>query len=261
MKSRFYRPAQAALFGACFDSGLQAAEQAFKQAGLSLRQAMQGPCAPALAGFLLKRMEQRMRLRAGFPYAIAADPARMLGHALQGRKRLRAFLASGALAAAIDEAVDGFAKENDLSVLAGSKKPGPAKTTSPPLPAPPPAPPPEVKIDFALLPKIRAQADEMTEMLIVEEEPVGMADKPPAQKGHSGGKNAAPTGLYGALSPAQSAIVEYLCTGKGVPPAMDEIAIEAINEVALEVFGDTLIEADEEGFMVIEEYRESWRSL
>jgi len=194
-RSRFYQPGREGLFSACFDLVLQAAEQAFKRAGLSLRQSMQGTGAPALAGFLLKRMEQRLRERAHYPYAVKADPAQMLSHALRGRGKLRAFLASGALTAAIDAAVEAFAQENDLSVLAGSRKPHAVQKPAP-LPPAPPGPPPEVKIDFALLPKIRAQADEMTEMLIVEEEEViGVAFLPPADNTpqSAGGKNAAPT--------------------------------------------------------------------
>ena len=256
--SRFYRPERAALFGACFDEVLRRAESAFQQAGLSLRQAMQGPCAPALAGFLLKRMEQRMRVRAHYPYAIAADPARMLAHAPQGRKKLRAFLASGALEKAIDAAVDGFAKENDLSVLGGSKRQEARGKTKAPLPQEPPGPPPEVRIDFALLPKIRAQADEMTEMLLVEEEEIRNEN---AECRNIEAEQVMYSSLREALSLEQIAILEYLCTGEGMPPPMDEIAIEAINEAALEVFGDTLIEAGEDGFQIIEEYRESWKEL
>jgi len=104
------------------------------------------------------------------------------------------------------------------------------------------------------------------------DEPVGAAFLPPAtQTAHStggllansaGGKNAAPTGLYDALSPAQIAIIEYLSTGEGPPPAMDEIAIESINEVALERFGDTLIEMDRDGRpRVIDEYAANWKEL
>ena len=256
-RSRFYQPGRAALFSACFDGVLQAAEQAFKRAGLSLRQAMQGPGAPALAGFLLKRMEQRLRERVNYPYAVAADPVRMVHPAIKGRGRLRAFLASGSLTAAIDAAVDAFAKENDLSVLAGSKKPH-AMQKPAPLPPELPDPPPEVKIDFALLRKIRAQADEMTEMLIVEE-PLGEITLAPLAEG--GCRAAAGGSLIEALTSAQIAIVEYLCAGEGIPPVFDEIAIEEINEVALEVFGDTLIESGEEGFKLIDEYRDSWKEL
>ena len=259
-RSRFYRPERAALFGACFDRVLHAAEQAFKQAGFSLRQAMQGPCAPALAGFLLKRMEQRMRERVNYPYAVKADAARMLGPALQGRKKLRAFLASGALSTAIDAAVDAFAQETDLSVLAGSRRKIAAKKPvfMPPEPSSPsPEPPPEVKIDFALLPKIREEARALTEQLIVEDEPAyvipnaKLRETPPAVY----------ASLHEALSPEQIAIVAFLGEGKGPPPPFDEIAIEAINEVALEVFGDTLIEGHEDGFMIIDEYRDSWRDM
>ena len=261
-KSKFYQSGRAALFEACFDGVLGAAGRAFQEAGLSLRQAMQGPCAPALAGFLLKRMEQRMRERAGFPYALRADAARMV---TQGRGRLRAFLATGALAGAVDAAVDAFAQENDLSCLAGSKRQAAVKTSAPP---PEPEPPPEVEIDFSLLPKIRAEARAVTERLTVEEEDNAACfmqrschdrREPHAALGET--QPAAHSSLYDALPPEQRAIVEYLCVGEGIPPAMDEMTIESINEAALEVFGDTLIEAGEDGFQVIEEYRENWRSL
>jgi len=271
-KSKFYRPGLSSLFGACFDCVLRAAEDAFRQAGLNLRHIMlTSPHAPALAGFFLKRMEQRLRERAHYPYAVKADPAQMLAHALKGHPaqrvsgKLRAFLASGALTSAIDAAVEEFAQANDLSVLASKRQEARGKKQETLPPAPPP-PPPEVKIDFALLPKIRAQADKMTEMLIVEEEneAVGAARTPPtlSPATHSGGKNATPTSLYEALTPAQIAIIEYLCTGEGIPPAFDEIAVEGINEIALEVFGDTLIETDRDGRpRVIEEYVESWKEM
>ncbi|MCL2301265.1 MAG: hypothetical protein FWC27_14075, partial [Firmicutes bacterium] len=94
-------------------------------------------------------------------------------------------------------------------------------------------------------------------------EPVGAAFLPPdvqknADVPAAGGKNAAPTGLLASLSPAQIALVERLCEGQRV---FDEIAVEEINEAALEAFGDTLIEAGEDGFQIIEEYRECWKDL
>ena len=244
LRSRFYRPERAALFGACFDAVLRAAEEAFKAAGLGLRQAMRGPNAPALAGFLLKRMEQGLRERARYPYAISADPLRMVSPAPH---RLRAFLASGALTGAIDGAVDQFARENDLSVLAGGKRYAPGRKAPPPPPAPP-EPPPEVRIDFALLPKIREEARELTEQLIVEEEePVEAVFSLSEDKKQA------------KFTPEQIAIIESLCGGRKT--GADEIAVEGINEVALEIFGDTLIESDGDGFRVIEEYRESWREM
>jgi len=258
-KSKFYQPGRASLFGACFDCVLRAAQEAFGQAGLSLRQAMLArPHAPALAGFLLKRMEQRLRERAGYPYAVKADPAQMLGQALKGRGKFRAFLASGALEKAIDAAVDAFSKENDLSGLAGSKRYSPQKK-SPPLPQEPEPLPPPVTINFDLLPKIRAEARELTERLVVEEE-VEMR-KQNAECRNEEVEPIVHSSLHAALSPAQIAIIEYLCVGDGPPPAMDEIAAEAINEIALEIMGDTLIEAGENGFQVIEEYAENWKEL
>jgi len=261
-RSRFYRPGQAALFGVCFDRVLEAAEGAFKQAGLSLRQAMQGPCAPALAGFLLKRMEQRLRERVSYPYAVQADAVRMVGPALKGRSRLRAFLAGGALAGAIDGAVDGFAQENDLRPLAGARKQGSGKRGAAPPPPAPPEPPPEVKVDFALLPQIRREADEVAERLTVEDDEMrNERCRTHLQCVCGNEEPIAHSSLLEALTPEQIAIVEFLCGGGGDSPYMDGIAVEGINEVALEVFGDTLIEAHEDGFRVIEEYRENWKEL
>ena len=254
--SRFYKPAQAELFNACFDQVLRACEQAFRQANLSLHTACQGPPAPALAGFLLKRMEQRLRERVRYPYSLRANPVQMVCPALKGRNRLRAFLATGALTAAIDAAVDEFAQINDLSPLAGVRRQGGGvRPPAPSLPAEPPPPPPEVKIDFALLPEIRAQANALTELLIVEDdgEPVGAAILPPGSS-QAGGMHAAPT----AFTPEQIAILAYLSAGEG-NPNIDDIAVEAINEIALETIGDTLIEAHENGYKIIEEYRESWK--
>jgi len=149
-----------------------------------------------------------------------------------------------------------------LSVLAGGKRYAPVRKAPPPPPEPEILPP--VEVDFALLPRIREQARELTEILIVEDtEPAGVAFLPPGQVSglYPGGKNAAPAGLIASLSPDQIAIVEFLCEGNGVPPPFDEIMIEAINEAALDTFGDTLIEMDEDGFRVIEEYRDSWKEL
>ena len=256
-KSKFYQPGRASLFSACFDEVLRAAESAFKQAGLNLRSEMRTDCAPALAGFLLKRMEQKLREKVSYPYAVKANAAQMVGHTLKGRSKLRAFLASGTLTAAIDAAVDGFAKANDLSVLAGSKRYSPEKkAASPPLPAEP-EPLPPVEIDFALLPRIREEARELTERLIVEEEEECTIHN--AQCTIEETPIVGQSSLYEALSPDQIAVIERLCEGTGV---FSEIAIEGINEIALEIFGDTLIETDEDGRpRVIEEYRDSWKEL
>ena len=260
-KSRFYRSDQAALFCACFDEVLSSSEEAFRQAGLSLRKTMQGPCASPLAGFLLKRTEQRLRERVRYPYAVQANAVQMLGRMLKSRARLRAFLSSGALAAAIDSAVDQFARENDLSPLAGAKRFSPGKkalSVSPPAFEPEPLPP--VEIDFALLPTIREKARALTELLIVED------DGDEMRKENAETRNEEPEGvshasLCEALSPVQIAIIEYLCTREGAPPVMNEIIIEAINEAALEAFGDILLEMDEHGPRVIEEYKDNWRTL
>lgn len=264
-RSKFYQPAQQSLFSACFAQVLPAVQQTFQQANLDFRKAMQGADAPAWAAFLLKRMEQRMRQLVDYPYAITANPAQMLRNALQGRKRVRAFLASGALSAAIDAAVDTFAQTHDLSPLAAKKKPQP-KSSAPVLPAPPPALPP-VTVDFSLLPQIRAQAQQVTQRLIVEDPPL---DEAPAAapiaplaapaKPRPEAPPLMASSLYEALSPQQIAVVEYLCDHRGAPPPMDEIEIAAINELALEFLGDTLIEASEDGPHIIEDYRDTWNA-
>jgi len=114
-------------------------------------------------------------------------------------------------------------------------------------PAPPPEPTPEprkpVAIDFAQLDDIRTQAAEMTELLVVEDESVGVAASPlePID---------AET-LIQALSPEQTALVNNLLQGG----TANELDIDAINEIAWEILGDNLIEHGQ----MIEEYMQAWK--
>jgi len=216
------------------------------------------PHAGALAGFLIKRMEMRLRQAVRFHYPLTAAPAQMLGKALPPRGKLRDLLCSEEFTRAIDKAVEDFAQAHDLSRLRGQaaagrrRAPLPSEASSM-VPAPPPPP---VKVDFAKLPEIRAQAREMTERLIVEDnaeclmlnaelaapQPVISADN-----------------LRDALTIAQAAVVDYLCTGGGAPPPMDELALEAINEIALDVLGDTLIDINDDVPVVHGEYAVKWK--
>ncbi len=247
-RSRFYKPNQHTLYRDCFTQVLQAAVLAFKQAGLDLRKAMHTADAPQLAAFLLKRMEQQLRLRVKHPYVISANAEQMLNLSAHARKRMRSLLSSGALAECIDAAVEAFAQTHELSPLASTEKTASrAKKAQAPIEADQPPQPP-VTIDFTLLPEIRAQARELTERLIVEE----AQDEPPIQPPQVAADPSPVTeiDLIDALTPSQLAIIHSLVKPEGTLITINELDIEAINEVALAVIGDILIDGD----ALVEEY-------
>ena len=203
------------------------------------------------------------------PGRLQKGPAQMLGKSLPLRGKLRELLLSEEFIRAIDAAIDAFAGTHDLSPLRGDAPQNRRRKEQAVPEEAAPLPPPPVTVDFARLPEIRAAAREMTERLIVEEEePVGAATKPPVEIMHPisispGGLQATPTAtadsLRDTLTSAQAAIVDYLCTGEGAPPLMDELTLEGINEVALDVLGDTLIDMDEDVPYVYEEYVTKWK--
>lgn len=126
----------------------------------------------------------------------------------------------------------------------------PERTKPQPAPAPaPPVPEPRkpVEIDFTQLATIRSQADEMTELLIVDDEPVGVAITPPELISIASTE----TTLSQRLTPGQTATVNALLAGN----TASELAIDAINEIAWAVLGDNLIEHGQ----VIDEYINAWK--
>jgi len=182
-RSRFYREGQHQLFQDCFTQCLAASRRAFEGEGFDLRRLMLdvgGPTAfaSAFASFLLKRMEQRLRELARFPYHITADPAQMMGAAAQqrgnaprNRKKLHAFVCSRALSGAIDQAVEESGVRIQVSVEARGRR----QAAPPPEPPSPPKPV-HVTVDFTQLDRIRDEAREMTELLIVEDDEMQNAE-------------------------------------------------------------------------------------
>jgi len=255
-RSRFYREGQAQSYRDCFARVLAAASDAFARDGFDLHRLMLHsgevtPFAGAFASFLLKRMEQRLRELARFPYSITADARQMMGPATKHRKKLHIFICSRALPDAVDRAVEASGIRVTVSVEARGKRQE-ARNVLPPAPPPPPKP---VKVDFSQLERIREEAREMTELLIVEdEEPVGAAICRPQIHTPT-----TQTDLHTALSQEQISIINYLVTGEGIPPNIDEIAVEAINELALDILGDTIIEAGGDTPYLYEDYVEQWK--
>jgi len=202
-----------------------AAGQALDLPGMMLHRGELTPRAVPLATFLVKRMEQRLRELAGFPYAITAEPTR--------------YGCTEELAQVVDQAVE----KSGIRVPVTIQRPE-AKTKITEDALPPPTPPPPVTVDFTQLEHIRTQANELTELLIVEEEPLRLA--PEAAINLSG------LTLREALSQEQISLIDNLIAGGGTA---DELATEAINELALDIIGDNLIESGK----VVEEYIAAWK--
>ncbi|MDR2754059.1 MAG: hypothetical protein LBB50_07105, partial [Oscillospiraceae bacterium] len=252
-KSRFYHPKNAALFEDCFAALLAAATEAFAAAKLPFGDVMRGAAANAVATFLLKRMEQRLREHADYPYPLSAIPSKMFKNTAQNQRRLHTFLCADTLANAVDDAVDAFARTHDITPLRAAPRPPKPKKSgtnhkneAPGLAQEPASPPKPVKINFARLERIRAEAAEMTERLLTE---AAEEDVPPAKTPPPLTKNFVGESFYRTLAPAQIAFLE---AGR----FEDELLVEEINAIALDCFGDTLIE----GGKLIEDY-ENWREL
>jgi hypothetical protein len=146
-----------------------------------------------------------------------------------------------------------------------SKKSAPRKAAAPE--PPPPAPPPPVKVDFSRLEHIRSEARATMERLIVaesEEAPPAQTAPPPVQAPTiapppAGALELTPAqALRSALSADDIAIIAYLCTETGLPPPMDALALDRINEAALDHLGDTLIDTAGETPRLFEEYKDIW---
>jgi len=249
-KSRFYALQGEALFRACFEESLCAVKQAFARAGFELPKLMRSqgeltPFAAAFAGFLLKRIEQQLRTLAHFPRPLSADSARMLEPATKHQSKLNSFVSASVLTNAIDQAVEQAAM--------GKIKPAGANNNIrlqeallPELQKEPMS----VTINFARLDHIRRQADELTELLLVEEDATETAatSKQPEPE-----RPDAQVSLVQTLSQEQVQLIDALIAGQGLP--IDEVSMEAINDIALDVMGDTLIESG----AVVEDYKQAWK--
>jgi len=259
-KSRFYSHCvethgnashgNATSFRACFAYLLDEMQQAFKREGFNLPRLMVSaegltPFAGPFASFLLKRMEQRLRELSRFPHTITAAPEKMLGGAVKHRKRLHNFACKD-LARLIDQAVAASGVRMQVPAQGARSKRQEARYA--PLPEPPPVPV-HVTVDFVQLDRIRDEAREMTELLIVEDE--GEMKNENAESRNIRETYSDCLFLREALSPAQIAAIDSIVAHTGV---VDELAIEAINEIALEIIGDNIIE----GNQLHDEYVEAW---
>jgi hypothetical protein len=113
-----------------------------------------------------------------------------------------------------------------------------------------PAPEPiEVKVDFSKLHEVRKTADEITEKLIISEETKPVIETKPVTTNN--------------LDDNLKNVLKLLADGgdymtylrdKNILP---EVAIEAINEAALDIIGDIIIE----DFKIIDEYRDEIKDL
>ena len=203
--------------------------------------------AAALASFLLKRMEQGLRLYAGYPYPLSVHTA-ALENAIKHHRKMHKKLTGKALADALDTAVSRFTQTHDISSLGMQKQ----KlriingiTTGIPHKAP------VVVVDFSQLERIRGEAREITEHLIVEEEVEIVTEDAENETGWGW------EDFYSALDETQISCLNKLCEG-GLCP-YDTLYLEEINELALEYIGDNLIDTAGEEPCLFEEYVSKWR--
>jgi len=232
-KSRFYRAQGEALFRECFDQCLAACMQAENLLTLMIDTQGITSFASVFATFLFKRIEQRLREMAGFPFKVTAEVGRLAKQAH--------------LAEIIDEAVIQSAKGKVKRLPAGNAENAPVcDSNASTAPVEPPKP---VSVDFTRLDGIRKQAAEMTERLIVEEEENEKAED---FKLEIVSPVPSHINLFAALSAEQIVLVNALIDGTGTA---SELEIEAINELALDIIGDNLIE----GNQVYPEYIQAWK--
>ena len=211
--------------------------------------------AAAFAAFLLKRMEQNLRLHTGYSYPLSAQQI-ALENAAKNYRKVSEIVGGNALEEAVDAAVLRFRQTNDISALAQGKPKSRKTMADEALELP--FVPPKVSVDFAQLERIRAEARNITESLIVEAEEAEIAEEQAEQ--------IAPiepmTGtdwddFYRALDEAQAVCVNALVDGKLCE--VDALYLEEINELALDYIGDNLIDTAEETPYIYEEYVSKWR--
>lgn len=204
--------------------------------------------AAAFAAFLLKRMEQGLRLRANYPYPLSVH-TQALENAVKHHKQLLKALLEQTLANAIDGAVARFTQANDVSLLR-VQKPKPRIITGITTGIPQKAP--VVIVDFSQLERIRGEAREITEHLTVEPEEAEAAVEETARETGGGWDD-----FYDALNEAQTSCINALSAG-GLCKN-DALFLEEINELSLEYIGDNLIDTTEDTAYIYEEYVSKWR--
>lgn len=215
------------------------------------------PQAAPFAGCLLKNMEVRLRELCRFPYKMGGAPDPAMVRLLMGNRKLLKVLESEAFLRATRDAVDVYFASHPVAVASRTAVRSQKKPVEQSVPLP--LPPPPVRINFERLERIRGEARAIMERLIVEEEdadtalpsiPAPLPSPPPDSTGEPS------TSLQAALTPAERAVIEYLRTGQGLPPPMDELMLDRINEAALDLLGDTLIDTSGDAPRLYEEYRD-----
>ncbi|MCL2106868.1 MAG: TerB N-terminal domain-containing protein [Oscillospiraceae bacterium] len=291
----FYRAVGHAPLRRCFDAVLETAARAFTAAGMDFhaalltprrpadRQPFEGipvlipaagegphgpaeevrlsPSAPALLGYLLRRMESRLRALARFPYPLGADPAACMLRFRDSQPALYRLVCGESFGASIDLAADrqfaardsGFAMEFDWPRPRRHEKKAPQK----PVFEEPPPEPVKVRVDFSQLDRIRGEARALTELLLVEDASAeeSLPQKEEAQAIPANYSENPWQALRASMGDEQRRCVDFLSGAGAIPPPMDEILLESVNELALDYIGDTLIEDEK----MHEEYRIPWK--
>ncbi len=211
------------------------------------------PLAAPFAGYLLKSMEVRLRELCHYTYKMSGAPEAALLRACAEEPELLTLLRSEALSRAISQAVDDYFAEHPLPRPRRQAKRNVQRAA---VTEAPPKPPPPVKVDFSQLEQIRSLARATMERLIVETDETQPESAPPPAKKEPKPLGRSRLSLADTLNEVERAVIEYLRTGEGLPPPMDELMLERINEAALDLLGDTLIDTAGETPRLYEEYKD-----
>jgi hypothetical protein len=206
--------------------------------------------AASFAAFLLKFMEQTLRIWAKYPYTLSLNTPLMLQNLAMEHKELYHIVCSASFSNYLKSNIVNFADVQHF-FAPKAKKPKLSCNSS------------SIEgvlkpffVDFTKLERIRAEAHEATERLIIEkEEEIEPIPTPIfAEPAELGGWEA----LIAALNTTQIACINAVFDGK--TDVGNSFLLEEINELSLELIGDNLIDTAHETPYLYKEYAEKWRA-
>lgn len=212
--------------------------------------------------FLLRVVESELRLLTGFSYRLKAN-TKAVYREFSTRKKVRDVVCTPEFEQVLRLSVDEYYSKAGLEpFMFNSKK---AEEYTEPVVEQKP-----VEIDLTRLDGIRKSADELAKRLIIDEEAEDFDDEITVDNENNVNTTESAVtdfesgdewqALSNALSDAEKSVVQALLSGGDIRKICDkngilpEVMLEAINEKALEIVGDNIIECGEEAPYIYDEY-------